>query len=152
MRARFAFVFATTFVVALAPATSAGQSRLWDPGLLDGGWRSDYVLPDAGTQARPLDYSPDCPFPQTAFAICPGNFVPIPGIAGPQPVRSFARSNWVSRPVLRSDRHWVVAANVEPALDSNCNSGPPDQSEPVVRPFEGIFGIEVRPATGIGRP
>lgn len=144
----FFFAACLLAVVLTTPATAAGIA---DPGLFSGAWRSDYASPAIGTATNPLNYALDCPFPQSPFALCPGSFVPIPGIAGPQPVRSFSRSNWFSSAGL-GDRFWLVSANVEPALDSNCNSGPPNQSEPVVAPFEGIFGIAVRPSLESRRP
>ena len=130
-------------LLALAQLASAQATGIWDAGLFSGAWRSDFNSPLIGTAAQPLNYAPDCPFPQSPFAICPSNFVPIPGIAETQPVSSFARSNWLSS--TQSGRFWLVSANVEPALDSNCNSGPPNQSEAVVAPFEGIFGVAVQP-------
>jgi hypothetical protein len=126
----------------------ADPGGFWDPGLQDGGWRTDYASPVIGTAAQPLGYVVPCLFPETRFAICPTHFIPLPGVEGPQPARVFSRSNWTSAPNHRSDRFWLVTANVEPALDSACNSGPPDQSEPIVAPFEGVFGVRVQPATG----
>ena len=143
--------FGAAGLLAMACMAPAGATGIWDPGLLSGAWRSDYASPAIGTAAQPLNYALDCPFPQSPFALCPGNFVPIPGIVGAQPVRSFGRSNWVTRPGSLGDRFWLVSANVEPALDSNCNSGPPNQSEPVVAPFEGVFGVAVGPSIEVGR-
>ncbi len=136
-------------VASLTPAQAAG---VWDAGLFSGAWRSDYASPLMGTAASPLNYAFDCPFPQTRFALCPGNFVPIPGIVGPQPVRSFGLSNWISSAAVLGDRFWLVSANSEPALDSNCNSGPPHQSEAVVAPFESVFGVAIRPSLELRRP
>ncbi len=133
-------------------APSAQASGFWDAGLFDGAWRSDYETATFGTTARPLDYAPTCAFPETPFAFCATNFVPIPGLPGAQPARTFSLSNWSRQAGARNDFFWLVSANSEPAFDSSCNSGPPNQSERVVAPFEGVYGLAVRPATEVGRP
>ena len=133
--------------------SAVGATGFWDPGIQHGGWRTDYASPLIGTTAHPLSYISPCLFPGTIFAICPDNFEPIPGIEEPQPVRSFSRSNWVDRSnSTPADRFWVATANIEPALSVHCNSGPPNQSEAILGPFEGIFGIRVDSAAAIGRP
>lgn len=153
MRATFLPTAVARLLVAGLAGTPAlaAAAGLHDPGLFQGLWRSDYDDPRSGTAARPLTYAWQCPFPASPFAICPSRFVPIPGVDGPQPARAFSRSNWVGLP-QDSERFWVVSANVEPALDASCNSGPPNQSEPVLRPFEGVFGVAVRPSVQTGRP
>lgn len=138
--------FCAGLCAALAVSSSANADMgLWDAGLMDGSWRTEYADASVGTPAAPLDYPPWCAFPDTQFAFCRPNHAPIPGL-GAQPATAFSRSNW--RGQLHNDAglFWVVGANVEPALDALCNSGPPNQSEPVVEPFEGIFGLRVQPA------
>ncbi len=137
-----------TATASIAPAQSAG---LPDPGFLDGRWRSDFASAAIGTAMRPLNYDPMCPFPQSPFAICLQNLQPLPGQTGSFPPRVYSRSNWVGLPGS-AEPFWVVTANVEPTLDRNCNSGPPNQSEPVVRPFEGVFGLSVQPAETTAQP
>lgn len=135
----------TLLLLAGLLAGASAQAGLPDAGLLAGAWRSDLPSPLPGTAAEPLTYDGSCPFPSSRFAICPGRFTPIPGVQQPQPARVFPRSNWQDRTRGR-DRFWVVSANVEPALDPNCNSGPPNQSEAVGQPFGSVFGVAVQPA------
>jgi hypothetical protein len=136
--------------VSLLPSVSAGAG-LWDPGVLDGSWRSDFDSRLAGSAAQPLTYPAQCAFPFAEFAFCRGTYRPIPGL-GAQPVAVFPVTNWASHVSNSEGKFWLVGANVEPALDANCNSGPPNQSEPVVAPFEGVFGVRVQPALDSHRP
>lgn len=144
--------FAALLLAAAFWMASASGQGLWDAGLMDGSWRNEFPSAHYGTPARPLSYLQQCTFPQVRFAFCPTTFVPFPEILQPQPVRSFSRSNWTRRVTNTRDQFWVVGANVEPALNSACNSGPPNQSEAVVAPFEGVFGLRVQPAHDSHRP
>lgn len=112
----------------------------WDAGLLQGGWRSELPRASYGTAADPLVFELDCLFPNVDFALCPQ----VPGLAGP-PSRVFSRGNWESHPVDAQGRFWIVGANAEPAGDARCNSGPPNQSEPLGAPFEAVFGLAFGP-------
>lgn len=143
-RALNVFVMAAA-ALAGSPVLAEGKG-LWDAGLLDGSWRSDYANPQLGGPGAALTYAAQCQFPGVRFAFCPANFSPIAGVDGVQPRGSFSRSNWTQRSNNAQGLFWVVGANTEPALDANCNSGPPNQSEPVGAPFEDLYGLAVRPS------
>jgi hypothetical protein len=141
---------AALLTLGLLPSVAAGTG-LWDAGFLDGSWRSDFTSPLVGSAAQPLTYPAQCAFPFAEFAFCRGTYRPIPGL-GAQPVAAFPVTNWASHTSNSDGLFWLVGANVEPALDAHCNSGPPNQSEPVVAPFEGVFGVRVQPALDSHRP
>lgn len=139
--------FADTLVLALAfaPALPAVADGLWDAGLMQGGWRSDYADPSMGTVARPLRYASQCVWPEIDFAFCPTNFRAPASQADALPRRAFSAANWVDRVADPKGRHWVVGANSEPALDAACNSGPPNQSEAIGEPLQDLYGLAFRP-------
>ena len=117
---------------------------LWDAGLMQGGWRSDYPDPLLGTAQRPLRYASQCAFPNIDFAFCPIHFRPPASQSDGAPRRVFAASNWVDRISDPQGRFWVVGANSEPALDAACNSGPPNQSEAIGEPLQDLYGLAFR--------
>jgi hypothetical protein len=148
---RFAIPLAGTLLALALLPTYASGAGLWDAGLLDGSWRSDFDAAWVGSAAQPLTYPAQCAFPSAEFAFCRGTYRPIAGL-GLHPVATFPVTNWASHVTNTDGLFWLVGANVEPALDAHCNSGPPNQSEPVVAPFEGVFGVRVQPALDSQRP
>lgn len=132
-------------VVALGATTAVAADGLWDAGLMQGGWRSDYADPSLGTAARPLRYASQCVWPDIDFAFCPTNFRAPASQADALPRRVFSRANWVDQVTDPQGRYWVVGANSEPALDAACNSGPPNQSETIGEPLQDLYGLALRP-------
>jgi hypothetical protein len=127
----------------LAPPALA--DGLWDAGLMQGGWRSDYADPAYGTAASPLRFAASCPWPESDFAFCPSNFRAPASQPDPLPRRVFRAANWVDQVADPQGRYWVVGANSEPALDAACNSGPPNQSEPIGQPLQDLYGLALQP-------
>lgn len=125
--------------------TSAGNRHLglWDQGFFVGRVRTDYNDPSKGTANSPLTLD-SCQY--------------IPGedelvvTAGPswntkecktQPVVYPASNSFTTVSGWPQDRYWVLSVNNEPAYGAGVNSGPPNQSLPVLKPGNGVFGLEI---------
>lgn len=130
--------------------TLTQAAGLWDPGFVNGGWRSDYADAHVGTAQSPLQLDASCAYPGVDFALCPSAFRPLPGVPASPTV--FSRSNWHDEVSDPQGRFWVVGANTEPSSHNLCNSGPPNQSEAVGAPLESVYGLHLGPELDGPRP
>lgn len=128
---------------------SFAPAGLWDPGLGDGRWRTDFDNPLEGTGAAPLLLG-DCQFPPAL----PGE-VPLPvkpcrygSVVSPASNAASSAAAWP----LHS--YWAVIGNVEEAFDNPlCAAGPPGQSMPFDSPGQGaLFGVIALPDGEAGMP
>jgi hypothetical protein len=150
MNSRSAILFAISLM--LAKAVDAG---IWDPGLINGRWRTDYDNPVAGTQLAPLSSSPTPLWPSVPFAV---PFVPQDAVFP----FSFSRG-FFGAP---NEPFWVISANTEAVflkslgdplglgLPRFCNAGPPNQTQYVFDdPTDSeIYALNVRPYHEINKP
>ncbi|MEO8135316.1 MAG: hypothetical protein ABI831_15195 [Betaproteobacteria bacterium] len=130
-------------------AVSFAPVGLWDPGLVDGRWRTDFDNPLEGSGAAPLLHG-DCQF-LTPFS---DGFPSFSG-GGPDPVTHcrygstvFPATNAASSGATwPTNSFWAVIGNVENAFDNPaCTNGPPGQSLPIARPGNGqVFGVIALP-------
>jgi hypothetical protein len=129
---------------------------LWDPGLVDGRWRTDFDNPLEGTRAAPLLLG-DCQF-QTPVS----DGYPAFSGGGPDPV-THCRYGSIITPAGNAatseatwplHSFWSVIGNVEAAFDNPfCANGPPGQSMPFARPGAGaLFGVIALPDGEAGVP
>lgn len=124
-------------------STDSAYSGLWDQGFVVGSLRSDYNDVTKGTVNNPLTLD-KCQF-------TPGEDELIV-TAGPSwnikeckthPVAYPASNSFTTVSEWPQDRYWVLSVNNEPAYGIGVNSGPPNQSLPLLTPGNGVFGLEV---------
>ena len=117
---------------------------LWDEGLVNGQWRTDYNATNEGTVYNTLTTG-TCLYPYADTKTVWGAGAAFGGNPCNPPPASFPYSNStssVSPPP--QDNFWVVSANNELAYSvDSCNSGPPSQNKPVVYPGNGVFGFTI---------
>ena len=127
---------------------------VWDQGLLDGRWRTDYFNRSTASAGDPLllDAGPD--------GQCWLSAAPIVG-GGPSPTgtgcltlpTTYTASNAASSDgAFGASSFWVVSANSEPAYLAPYNSGPPDQTDPISAPGAGLYAVAVLPDNEGGAP
>ena len=130
---------------------------LWDPGLVNGRWRTDLDNPREGTIDAPLLLG------ECAFATPLSDGYPAFSGGGGEGLSTECRYGSIVNPVSNAasfdgtwprDSYWVVTANVEPAFaNTPCANGPPGQSLPVQAPGTGsLFGVAALPDGQSWRP
>ena len=131
-------------------AASFAPVGLWDPGLINGRWRTDLNNPVEGTAQAPLLLG-DCVF-TTPFS---DGYAAFSG-GGDDPT-THCRYGSIINPVSNAatsepsgwpqDSFWVITANVEAAFDNpRCANGPPGQSQQITHPGTGsLFGVAALP-------
>ena len=128
---------------------------IWDSGLSNGRWRTDYDDPNEGTATTPLLLG-DCSSVSSSF---PSTSMPGGGttasagcrygdITSPASNASSSDKTWPTR------AFWAMIANVESSFDNPlCVDGPPGQSRPIQRPGTGeLFGVLALPDAEAGDP
>jgi hypothetical protein len=149
-------VVPVTDAQAPADASSPG-SGFWDPGFEAGTWRTDFDDPSAGLAGHPLTLQ-DCAFSlATDTSILNGagptywNENTSMQVACDRTSTTYASSNASSSSATwPTDAFWVITANNERSFgpegtcsDTGPNTGPPNQSKPVGKPGQGVFGVDV---------
>ena len=123
---------------------------LWDPGLVNGRWRTDFDNPREGTIDAPLLLG------ECAFATPLSDGYPAFSGGGGDGSTTACRYGSIVNPASNAassdgtwprDSYWVVTANVEPAFTNPlCANGPPGESLPVQAPGTGsLFGLAALP-------
>ncbi len=127
---------------------------LWDQGLVNGRWRTDYFASAHGTAASPLQLDRD---------LAGGCWLAVPPVVpgGASPAgsgclvapTSYDVSNAASSDGRFDDaQFWVITANSEPAYRPAPGDGPPNQTDPVSAPGGGLYAVVTLPDAEGGVP
>ncbi len=123
----------------------------WDEGFRIGTVRTDFDAVDEGTRANPLTVLPCLYPPGSDPLLIPAgptwNKSEGPWSRGPTVFDERSNNRYTNAKNWPMTRYWVLSVNNEPAFDARRNSGPPNQSMPVVKPGEGIMGLAAERAT-----
>jgi hypothetical protein len=132
---------------------------LWDPGLINGRWRTDYYSQTAGTSSSPLTLDAD---QQQQCYLWGAAYYPVLG-AGPSPTGNECLTSMSGFPFPNSysassdgnffgPNFWVLTANSEYGYLTPNNLGPPNQTDPISVPGTGLMAIAVLPDNEGGVP
>ncbi|MET0344876.1 MAG: hypothetical protein ABW218_01315 [Casimicrobiaceae bacterium] len=120
---------------------------IWDQGLIDGRWRTDYFDPATASAREPLllDAGPDAQCWLSVPPFVGGGASPF-GTGCLTSPTTYSVSNAASSDgSFDAPNFWVITANSEPAYLTPHNTGPPNQTDPISAPGAGLYAIAVLP-------
>jgi hypothetical protein len=120
---------------------------IWDQGLVDGRWRTDYFDPGTASAREPLllDAGPDGQCWLSVPPFIGGGASPF-GVGCLTSPTTYAVPNSASSDGrFNAPSFWVITANSEPAYLAPHNTGPPNQTDPISAPGAGLYAVAVLP-------